>query len=33
VHGVHDVRQMDIHTAESLCQNLALLKWKLLLES
>jgi hypothetical protein len=24
VHGVHDVRQMDIHTAEPLLQNLAL---------
>jgi hypothetical protein len=33
VHGVHDVRQMDIHTAEPLVPQPSLSKRKLLLES
>jgi hypothetical protein len=33
VHGVHDVRQIDIHTTESLVPEPSLVKWKLLLES
>jgi hypothetical protein len=31
VHAVHDVRQMDKIQLSHLCQDLALLKWKLLL--
>jgi hypothetical protein len=31
--GVHDIRQVAIHTAEPLMPELALTKWKLLLES
>jgi hypothetical protein len=33
VHGVHDVRQMDIHTAEPLVPEPSLVELKLLLES
>jgi hypothetical protein len=33
VHGVHGVRQTDIHKPSHWCHNLAFLKWKLLLES
>jgi hypothetical protein len=33
VHGVHDVRQLDIRRAKLLVPELALSKWKLLLES
>jgi hypothetical protein len=33
VHGVHDVKQMDIHTAEPLVPEPSWSKWKLLLGS
>jgi hypothetical protein len=33
VHGVHDIRQMDIHTCEPLVPDLAWSKWQLLLEN